>query len=242
MVVSVSVKIWGTNYRSHTEQTLVKPETRKISTVGVLVSWTRFPVVSGDEIIVRVFVNTNAKDVPPRGYFALQVIHFKLTYLELKNSHSTLYSGDPVTRPAVKSPRTTDWLLTQKVSDSSKVSGNSVILTTVTFQVGNDAQPRDMNDTPISVEIVDMNSGVGLKVVVNTTMQGQLVYWHYWLMCLSSNIILISEPPTQTIDVCANRFDDCVYDYSCTKIGLSNLARSVWVECVWWLQYCSTHA
>ena len=173
VVVLVHAKILGTKYRSHTEQMLTlakKPAARKISTVGVLVSLPSFPVVSGDEFIVRVYANTNAKDVPPRGYFALQVIHFKLTYdatFELKHSHSALYSGDPVTRPAGKSARTSDWLLTQKVSDSSKVSGDNVLLATLTFQVSNGAQPRDMHDTPFSVEIVGMSSGAGLKVVAN---------------------------------------------------------------------------
>ena len=59
----------------------------------MLVSLTSFPVVSSDEFIVRVYANTNARDVSPRGYFAFQVIHFKLTYettFELKNSHSVL--------------------------------------------------------------------------------------------------------------------------------------------------------
>ena len=104
-------------------------ETSKSSTVGVLVSLPSFPGVSGDEFVVRVHANTCAKDVPPRGYFAPQVIHFKLTYdatFELKNSHSTLYSGDPVTRPTVESARTSEWLLTQKVSESSQFSGDSV--------------------------------------------------------------------------------------------------------------------
>ena len=97
----------------------------------------------------------------------MQVINFKLTYdktFTLKSTASSFYTaGDPATTED-NGAMTSAFVLTQKVDDE-KVTGDSVLVATFTFQVAGNAVKKDAQGTPFSVEIVGISSGAGLKVV-----------------------------------------------------------------------------
>ena len=131
-----------------------------------------FPVLAEDQFTAKLYANKNAKSRPPTGCFALQVIHVKVAYdkvFTLKNAVSALYSGKTETKEAVNKQKkpfsTSEWIFTQKVTDEKLVRGDDVLLATLTFEVASNAPKQETQGIPLSVEIVGMASGAGLKVV-----------------------------------------------------------------------------
>ena len=174
VTVTVHAEIQGTAYKTQSSKlTLAKKRCAGgLKTVGAYVSLPSFPVVAGDQFTAKLYASTHAKNVPPRKYFALQVVHVRIAYdkvFTLKSAVSSLYSGKIETKNAMTSEKkpfsTSEWVYTQKVSDSKQVTGDSVLLATLTFEVAQNAPKRDVQDVPFSVTVVGMDSGAGLKVV-----------------------------------------------------------------------------
>ena len=144
VTVSVRAEIQGTSFKSVATQTLTLARKRDlggIQTVGVDVVLPSFPVVAGDKFTAFVYANTYAKNVPPKNYFALQVINFKIRYdktFTLRSTRSALYSVQTATKSAshTRTPAwTSDWILTQKVADENEVTGDDILLATLEFEV-----------------------------------------------------------------------------------------------------------